>query len=320
MAFPLTLFVISFLSLLWAGTVLSRTLGDIARALRISEFVAAFILASFATSIPELFVAVSSTLQGVPDLSLAAIIGSNIANMTIVIGLSVLLAGKASFTGKISTQNYWLISLIAFLPLLLLVDGVLSRVDGVLLLLAFGLYIRKLFKDKGYFKKPLDGDEKAIEESPATPFKALRLFGEFGFGTVVLLLSSLVLIWSSKLIVGEYFDANFVLFGIIFIALGTSLPEIAFGIRATSSGHSSAMLGNALGSVAFNAAGIIGLVAIIRPIEADFMADYLGASVFLLISFIVFHFFARTKGHINRLEGLFLVLLYFGFLLYTFTV
>jgi len=140
------IFVISFIILLWSGKALPQALGDIARQLRISEFVAAFILASFATSIPELFVGVSSAFQGVSDLSIATIIGSNIANMTIVIGLAVVIAGKVSITGRISSQNYWLISLLAFLPLLLLMDGILSRLDGVVLLIAFGLYLRKLFK------------------------------------------------------------------------------------------------------------------------------------------------------------------------------
>jgi len=315
MTLAFIVFIIALTALLWSGKILPQALGDISRSLRLSEFVTAFLLVSFATSIPELFVGISAALQGVPDLSIASIIGSNIANITIVIGLSILIAGKASVEGKISSQNYWLISVIAFLPLMLLIDGMLSRIDGIILLVAFALYIRKLFHDKEHFRKVIGGGD--AEEAPpgATSLvEVMRAFGRFLIGMSFLLVSSFALVWSSKLIVVEYFGADFVLFGIIFIALGTSLPELAFGVRAALDGHSPAMLGNAFGSVAFNAAGIIGLIALIKPIEVDFTRDYLIASFFLLAAFTLFHFFAYTQKRLSRREGFFLVLLYVGFL------
>lgn len=322
MIFPIIVFIISFIALLWSGKILPKALGTISRGLRISEFVAAFILASFATSIPELFVGVSAALQGIPDLSIGSIIGSNIANITLVIGLSILIGGKASMEGKISVQNYWLITFISFLPLALLIDGDLSRIDGLILIASFILYIKKLLKDKEHFRKKINDDKEEGSSDTSSEIlslsKVMPAFGKFIVGTGFLLASSIALVWSSKLIVGAYFDYNFILFGVVFIALGTSLPELAFGIRASLDKHSSAMLGNALGSVAFNSAGIIGVIALISPIKTDFADNYLTASIFLLASFVLFHFFAYTKKRLDRKEGFFLVALYVLFLFFMF--
>jgi len=153
--------------------------------------------------------------------------------------------------------------------------------------------------------------------SGLTPFVEMaRSVKKFTVGIGFLLVSSLALVWSSKVIVAEYFGSDFVLFGIIFIALGTSLPEIVFGIRAALEGRHGAMLGNALGSVAFNAAGIVGLVALIRPIGANFVQDYLGASFFLAAAFLLFHFFAYTRKSLTRKGGFFLILLYLAFVFF----
>lgn len=312
MLLPLGIFIIAFLALLWSGKILPQALATISRTLHLSQFVTAFLLASFATSAPELFVGISSAVQGVSDLSLASIIGSNIANITIVVGLAIIVAGSVSTEGKISSRNYWLISLIAFLPLLLLFDGLLSRIDGVILLIAFGLYIGKLFRDKEHFSKTFDG----VEDKPSarTLWGAFRALGRFSVAMGVLLVSSFALVWASQSIVATYFNNDFVLFGAIVIALGTSLPELVFGIRAVLDDYDAAMVGNALGSVAFNAAGIVGIVALIRPIETNFSESYLVPALFLLFAFGLFHLFAYTKNRMAREEGILLVALYVLFL------
>ena len=306
-------FIVSFLVLLWASKLLPKSISGIARILRLSEFITAFFLVAFATSVPELFVGISSALDGIPGISLGNIVGANFLNITFVIGLSVILGGAVKGDGEISSHNFWLIFLMALLPILLAADNVISRGDGVILLAAFGLYIIKIFHDERYFSKEV-GQKKESERGLQSIPQLFHYIGIFTLGTALLLGSSFALMWSAKTIVGEYFLGNFVLFGVLFIALGTTLPELAFGIRSSMKGQGHLMLGNSIGSIAFNATAIVGLVALIRPITLDFNTNLLTASLFLFLGFALFHLFVYTYNKLSRREGFILLLLYIAFL------
>lgn len=309
--FILTIFIISFLLVLWAGRVLPKTIGGISRILRLSEFITAFILVSFATSVPELFIGIFSAVQNIPSLSLGNIMGANLINISLVVGASALLTGSIKGDGKISSRNFWLASFIALLPVLLSVDGIISRADGLLLLFIFGLYFAKVYKDREYFHKEMNMKENQGVRSFS---HILKHASRFLSAIVVLMIGSFMFIWSAKEIVGTYFAANFILFGTLFVAIGTALPELIFGIRASMQGHSGAMLGNAIGTLPFNAAAVIGVVALLRPITVDFSAHLLTVSLFLIIAIGLFHFFVYTRNRINRREGFVLLLLYGIFL------
>ncbi len=309
--FIFIVFIISFLLVLWAGRVLPKTINGISRILHLSEFITAFLLLSFATSVPELFIGIFSAVQGIPLLSFGNIMGANLVGISLVIGLSVVIAGSVKADGKISSQNFWFVSFIAILPILLAVDGLISRGDGLLLLVIFGLYLVKIFNDKEYFHKEMDGTEHTGMRSFS---RIVHHASRFLFAIFVLLAGSFAFIWSAVQIIEEYFEANFILFGIVFVALGTALPELVFGIRATRQGHGNAMLGNAVGSIAFNAAAVVGIVSIIHPIVVNFSVNLILISVFLVVSLILFHFFVYTRGRINRKEGFVLLLLYGIFL------
>ncbi|MBI2108743.1 MAG: sodium:calcium antiporter [Parcubacteria group bacterium] len=311
MLFPFFVFMLSLALTVWAGGILPRALGGIALILRLSQFVTAFFLVSLATSIPELFIGISSAFQNIPDISLGNILGGNLVNITLKVGIIVLIVGALTGEGKISNQNFWLVFFLGVLPTLLGVDGVISRGDGVILLLAFALYIIKIFKDEEYYHKHIP-----IHEPPdlRSVSNVMRHFGVFLGGSVLLLVSSFLLIWSSKEIVGAYFDENFFLFGIIFLALGTTIPEFIFGVRASRMGQGAAMLGNTLGSIAYNATAIVGLVAVLNPIEIDSNGNFFVIAFFLFVAFLMFHFFVYTKRKITRLEASVLLLVYILFL------
>src|SRR3989338_7578447 len=187
-------FILSFTALLWSGKVLPSAIHGIARILHISEFLVGFFLVALATSIPELFVGVSSAIKGVPDISLGNVLGANFINLTLVIGLSALIAGKIDSDGKISSKNYWITTAIAFLPILLAGDGVISRLDGILLLAAFALYIRKILRDKKYFPAPNHKGEPVGFHSIPSVLKHLA----YALASVTILIaSSFVLVWST---------------------------------------------------------------------------------------------------------------------------
>ncbi len=314
MAISITVFLLSFVLIIFAGGLLPRALSGVARILQLSQFITAFLLVSFATSIPELFIGISSAVQDIPGISLGNILGANLVNITLKVSLVVFVAGTITGAGKISSQNFWLVFFISLLPILLASDGIISRGDGILLLAAFVLYVVKIFQDKEYFHKHMHPNEHPTFASLA---HIIRYFGMFLVSMSLVLAGSFLLIWSAKEIVSVYFDAHYILFGIIILALGTTLPELIFGIRVALAGHGSAMLGNTLGAVAYNSAGIVGIVALINPITLDFTGDLFVVGIFLFIAFALFHFFVYTKHKINRTEALVLLLVYGAFLFLT---
>ncbi len=302
-------FIISFILLSYAGSLLVRSLTRISEVFGLSEYIVAFVLMSIATSIPELFIGLSAVAQGVPDLSLGNVLGTNLLTLTLIIGAIAIATNGIKIDSKISHQNFFLIFFIAFLPVLLGTDGIISRGDGLLLLIAFSIYVWRLLGEKEYFTKRVE----EMEFSLASILGAFKNFRKFFLGITLLIISSFSIVWSSRGIV-ENMDISFLAFGILFIAIGTSLPELMFGIRAAFMKHASMTLGNSLGSIAFNATFIVGITALISPLKTDFGDGMLLVSVFLFLAFLMFNIFSYSRSGISRKEGVMLVLLYLVFL------
>ncbi|GMQ95323.1 MAG: calcium/sodium antiporter [Patescibacteria group bacterium] len=309
----LIVFISAFVVLSYAGSLLVRSLTHMSKLLGLSEYLVAFVLMSIATSVPELFIGLSSSLQNTPSISLGNVLGTNLINLTLIIGVVAVFSKGITIESKISHQNFLLIFFIAFLPILLATDGVISRGDGLLLLLFFSLYIFRLLSEKEYFKKRFN----EITFDPASILSVFKHARTFLWGVALLILSSFAIIWSSKGI-AEGLDVSLLFFGIIFVALGTALPELIFGIKASFMKHPSMMLGNSLGSIAFNATFIVGSVALLSPIRVDFDNGLFLISAFLFISFLMFNVFSYSRSKISRREGIVLLLLYVAFLLFGF--
>ncbi len=303
------IFIASFAVLSYAGSLLVRSMTRISELFGLSEYLVAFIFMSVATSIPELFIGISSIVQDTPSLSFGNILGTNLLTLTLIIGIVAVASNGIKVDSKISRQNFYLIFFIAFLPILLATDGIISRGDGVLLLLSFAIYIYRLIAEKEYFTKRVEEIEFSFASILST-FKNLR---RFFIGIVLLVVSSFFIVWSSIEIV-EQLNFTFFAFGILFVALGTSLPELIFGIKAAFMKHKSMMLGNSLGSIAFNATFVVGLTSVIRPIKTDFSEGAFLVSLFLFIAFVLFNIFSYRQSGISRKEGIVLLLLYIVFL------
>ncbi len=305
----ITLFIISLVLMARAGGTLVRCITRMARFFRLSEFVVAFIVMSFATSVPEFFIGISSAVGGVPNLSLGNIIGANFLNVTLVIGIIAFLGKGIRVESKISHQNFLLIFFLAFLPIFLALDGIISRGDGVVLVFSFFLYIYRLVGEREYFTK--------IINDVAINFKTLGGFfksmNRFFLGVLVLVLSSALLVWTGKkLAMG--INMNLLSFGVIFMALGTALPELVFGARASSLKHANMGIGNALGSIAFNSLFIVGAVSLISPIAVQNNSSFFIVAIFLFSALLLFNVFIYSRSAISRKESLVLIFLYVFFL------
>jgi cation:H+ antiporter len=131
-------------------------------------------------------------------------------------------------------------------------------------------------------------------------------------GIALVLASSAMLVWSGKNL-AQMMSINAFIFGILFVSLGTALPELVFGIKSAFLKHRSMVIGNTMGSIAFNAGFVIGAVSIISPIKVQINFQFITAVFFIFLAFLLFNLFVRSKTIISKKEGVVLLLVYILF-------
>lgn len=300
------LFIISLLALIVSGSLLVRSLSKIARFLHISEYVVGFIILAFATSIPELFVGIASALEKNTALALGTVLGSNIANLTIIIGIPILLAkGMKIASPKTKNDSLYMVILCTLPLVLMLVGNELSRIDGILLVLAFFIYIRKIYLESKEFTKRF--------ENKLGRWTVVSSVAVFLFSLIALFISADSLVHSAT-ILALGFAIPPILLGLFVIAIGTSLPELVAGTTAALKGHSEMSIGNVVGSNIANATLILGVTSIIYPITSNFLL-FITSGVYMILTTFIFATFIRSGSRVDWEEGLSLVLLYAFFII-----
>jgi len=303
------IFLTSCILLYFAGNWVIGGLMRTAKFLGWKEFVVAFFVMAFAASLPNLFVGLSSVFHKIPQLSFGDIVGGNLVDLTIVVALAALVAkGLPAESRMVQTSSIFTI-LIAILPLLLILDGKLGRGDGILLILVFFLYIFWLFSKKERFAKVYDGETESIAKEFKIFFKSL---GKIIFGIILLLLAAEGIVRSAAFF-AQSLNLPLALIGILIVGLGNALPETYFAVISAKKGETWMILGNLMGSVIVPATLVLGIVALICPIEIIDFSPFAIARFFLIISALFFLFFVRTGRKITRKEALFLLLIYIAF-------
>lgn len=307
------IFIISCFFLTLSGNWLIESLTRMARFLGWKEFVVAFFVMSFAASLPELLIGITSAFHKIPELSFGNIVGANVIHFTLAIAISALILKGIEVESHTVQAGSFFAVIAAILPLLLILDGVLSRIDGVLLILAFVFYISWLFSKRERFSKIYDST--GFTHLIIKDFKVfLKDIGILLGGVMILLLSAEGIIRSASFF-ARTLDFSLPLIGILIVGLGTALPETWFCLQAARKGQSWMVLGNLMGCTAVTATLVLGIVALICPIEIIDFSPFAIARFFLIISALFFLFFIRTDRKITKKEALFLLGLYILFVL-----
>jgi len=310
----LLVLIVSSLLLIKAGTWVVKSLTRIARVLGWSEFLVTFFFMAIATSLPELFVGLGASLHKLPQLAFGNIIGANILNLTVGISLAVLISGGLSLKKAAFRKDSILAAFLSFLPLFLMLDGEVSRIDGIILLVAFSFYLKKVFHQKKKFTKIFNHEFR----SDLAGFKRFLNDLLLLFGSITLLLIASEGIVRTANSLALEINTPLVITGILFVSLGTALPEITFGIRAVSLGHKEMVLGNFMGTVVVNSTLILGIVSLISPLKVFDFSPYLLGILFTLFVAGAFAVFSTTDKKITRKEALFLSALYIVFIVLQF--
>ena len=298
----LILFVVSCLILVKAASVAVKHVALLATYLRFSEFFAAFAIAGFISVLPELFIGINSALAGNSILGLGTVIGGNVIDLAVIIGLLAVLGKKINFKQRILHNNVFFV-LITGLPLVLLIDGSLSQWDGVILIIAFVLYMQHMLKN-----------EKLFVRNRAIP--VLNVGKHF----IIFLLSMLILFGAAHFVV-EYASAlaldlmiPAVLIGLFLIAFGTTLPEFSLSLRAMLAKHKELAIGDVMGTVAIDSSFVIGVIALISPTENNFSL-LISGGLFMIFAALLIVTFMKNGKQLTRNEGYLLLFLYGMFFL-----
>lgn len=306
------IFLASSLSFYISGEVIVKSLISIAKFLGWKEFVVSFVVMSIVASLPNLFVGIASALNNIPQLSFGDVIGGNVVDLTLAVALAALFSTNG-IPAKSRTihSTLWFTVSTAILPLLLILDGILSRMDGLLLIAFYFIYIGWIFSKRERFAKTYEEKNESIFKSFKTSFASV----------LKVILCILVFIIAAQGIVksAEYFAITFnipiVLIGLFIVGLGNCTPEIFFAISSAKKGNDWMILGDLMGAVVAPATLIIGIVALISPIKIDTISSFAIARIFTFLAILLFFISIKNDSKISKKEAAVLLLTYVGFIL-----
>ena len=236
------------------------------------------------TSSPELFVGISSALRGIPEVSLGDVLGSNVVNIALIFGIFLLLSPRNLSEKYIRIKDIVISSSAPLVILLLALDGVLSKIDGVILLMLFALWLRWL----------MSGEQGEVEDEKQKRGTLLH----FAIGLGMLIVAGYAFTQSASNL-AQLLGVNLFFFSAVVVALGTSMPELATSIVAIRTKQGAVAVGNLLGSNIFNSLGILGLVCLIQPITVSatkIAIPVVFAVIATLVASLSARYSARTIG------------------------
>lgn len=278
---------------LWGGAVwVVESASHIAKRLGLSELVIGLTVVAIATSAPEFAVTVVAAINGSMSISVGNVVGSNIFNLGVILGL-VTLFGTVATNRSILYRDGILLLGTGFLLLIFFYDLQLNYIEGILLFTTLVIYIIVLIKQK----------EKVEEEVPAGDFKWTDIV-KLIIG-IVLIVGSADFLVTSATEIARFYGVSEWMIGITIVAAGTSVPELATSVVALTRGRHGISIGNLIGSDLFNMLGVLGVASIIRTLTIE-EADWISI-VFLVVNLLIILVFIRTGWKLSKIEGAILI-------------
>ena len=280
---------------------------DLSLKLKLSKVVIGLTVVSFATSAPELLISISSALKGSADIAISNVIGSNIANLGLVLGTALCFT-KIKIPKSNMKFDWTFLMIISFLFFYFINDLSVSRSEGVLLFLALILFLVFIIKIRD------DADVEEIKINTSSNSKIL----------ILILVSSTLLYFGSELFVSssiyfaEYFGVSERVIGLTLVAIGTSLPELVTTLVAIYKSELDISIGNIIGSNIFNILAVIGLTSIVTDLNI-LSERILSFDIYVMILFsfiLLFFYYSENKRFLNIYHGIIYILLFVTYYIY----
>lgn len=304
--------ILGLVILLLAGDVLVKGAVNLALRLGIPALIVSLTVVAFGTSAPELLISVQSILDGVPGLALGNVVGSNTANVLLVLGVPALITGLAASSDTLREYTFMMIGTVLFIGLCFV--GPLTWWHGAILLLGLAFVLGDAVRSARAHRNAASCEDLIDEIEEADPNMPWWQVGVYLLlGLIGLPLGASLLIDSATTIATEYGISDAVI-GLTLVAVGTSLPELATTVMAAIRRQADVAIGNVIGSNVFNLLGIIGVAVFVGPIPVD--AEILRFDLWVMLAAsLVLIPFVYYRWPMGRGVGLVFSALYVGYIL-----
>jgi len=313
MTLSLLALLVGLALLLWSADRFVEGSAATARHFGMPPLLIGMVVVGFGTSAPEMVVSALSAFQGNPGIALGNAYGSNITNIALILGLTAIISPIAVHS-QVLRKELPLLAAVTLLAAWQTRDGQINRIDGLILLVLFGVLMSWTLW-QGTRKKADAFADQMAQELEIRDMSIHRAISWLGVGLLLLIVSSRMLVWSAVEIANR-FGLSDLIVGLTIVAIGTSLPELASSIIAIRKNEHDIALGNVLGSNLFNTLAVVGIAGTIHPmvVGAEVLSrDILVMGLLTLSLFIVGYGFRARPGRINRLEGAGLLIYAYGF-------
>ena len=297
------LLLIGFVLLIKGADFFVDGSSSLARIMKVPSVIIGLTIVAMGTSAPEASVSVNAALAGSNDIAISNVIGSNLFNGLVVVGVCAFMAGFKT-NPEILKRDMPLNIIVTAILCIMLLDRHINHIEGIILLISMAVYIAVMVISA--LKNRETADECKILSLP----KSLI----FIIGGLIAVIFGGTLVVDNACLIAKDFGVSENFIGLTIIAIGTSLPELDTSITATRKGDSGLALGNAIGSNLFNILFILGMSATICPLNV--LSESIIDCIILLVSAVILYVFARTKKTMNRWEGIVCVFLYVGYTAY----
>jgi cation:H+ antiporter len=300
------IYLICFGFIWYASGIIVSSVDRLAHKINLSSFTASFFILGLLTSIPEFSVGINSVVNKEPQIFVGNLIGASIVLFIFVIPLLAIFGNGVIITHQLKDKDLVFALFVISTPVFLIADNLITRTEAVLLILVYGLLVYFMERSKGLMKRIRD--------------EFVHHKTHFLYDIFSIVLGVTVIFLSSKFIVTQSISYSLMLhlptfvIGIIFLSLGTNLPELSIAFRAAFQDKKDIALGNYVGSAATNTV-IFGFLTLFNFARINLNIYSFKTMVFMLVGLGLFYFFSKSKNAISRKEGLLLFLVYMIFIL-----
>jgi len=313
---PSIILIIGLALLVWSSDIFIEGAASTAKHLSISPLVIGVVVLGFGTSMPEVVVATLASLDNSPGLAIGNAVGSNIANIALVLGVTAIIA-PIVVKSSILRRELPVLFAVTIGTYLLVLDGELGFIDGIILAIALVAVMTWMIKAN----KSMDAQDPLASETQQELDDLPELSKNKAYiyligGLIVLMISAKMMV-SGAVDIAQYFEVPEVIIGLTIIAIGTSLPELAAAIAAARKNEADLMIGNIVGSNLFNTLAVLAVPALLAPsmINSDVLYIDMPIMIGLTIAMIVMAISTKGEAVIHKSKGLLLSSLFIAYLI-----
>lgn len=290
------IFILSLFLVIKGATLATKYSEKIASGFKLSKYVVGFIVVSIISILPEAFIAINSAISGMPSFGLSTLFGSNIADLSLVFAILIITAGRGIKIESKIIKNNRMYPFFLLLPLVLGLDGLYSRVDGIALMLAGIIFYYLSFKK-----------DKSFEIEKVKDKDRFKNFLWLIFSMALLLVGAHFIVESAK-VLASGLGISPLLIGMLVVGLGTTIPELFFSYKSIKNQDDDTAVGDILGTVLADATIVVGLLAFINPFVFPQRIIYI-TGLFMVLSSIILFRFMKSGNKLSKREG-YLLLFY----------